>query len=250
MTMVRGILVLVAPCCGAQYAFPNYVSMNFSAFAYWTDGWRESSPMPNDEGLRLCKCGQFVLLNNLVKVDAGESSDLPCLDHVSTALLPDCIEKAVDEEMEIAARIEYWRHLNHEYRERYREHRDAEEAAIKAGWNAANPDNRSWWAKLRRVKPPSYCRPTNSPFTYPPFEPTSEQLENMARLTEVLTYWGDASGGGKYILQLAELYREQGLFEEAESMIRKVADDAVGVTTQLIARLIEDKDTAPMRYRM
>jgi hypothetical protein len=31
--------------------------MNFSAFEYWKDGWRVQSPMPNDEGLRRCKCG-------------------------------------------------------------------------------------------------------------------------------------------------------------------------------------------------
>jgi hypothetical protein len=62
MTRVRGIRVLATPYCGAQYALPNYVSMNFSAFEFWTDGWREHSPMPNDEGLRICQCGQFVLL--------------------------------------------------------------------------------------------------------------------------------------------------------------------------------------------
>lgn len=250
MTIVRGRRVLATPCCGAHFAFPNYSSMNFSAFEYWTDGWRELSPMPNDEGLRLCQCGQLVLLKNMVKVDADEDAGLPYMNRVSTAQLPDCIERAVDEEMEIAARLEYWRHLNHEYRERYRQHRDAEEAAIKAEWEAANPDNRFWWAKLRRVQPPSYRRPANSPFTYPPFEPTGEQLENMACLTEVLIYWGDASGSGKHILQLAELYREQGLFQKAESMIQKVAVDAVDVTSQLIARLIKEKDTAPMRYRM
>lgn len=250
MTISRGVRVLAAPCCGARYAFPNYVSMNFSAFEYWTDGWRELSPMPNDEGLRLCQCGQFVLLKNMVKVDADEGADLPYMNRVSTAQLPDCIERAVDEEMKIAARLEYWRYLNHEYRERYRQHRDAEEANIKVEWEAANPDNRSWWAKLRRVQPPAYRRPANSPFTYPPFEPTAEQLENMAHLTKLLIYWGDASGGGKYILQLAELYREQGLFQKAESMIQKVADDAVDVTSRLIARLIKEKDMAPMRYRM
>lgn len=250
MTIVRGVIAVAAPCCGARYSIPRYASMNFSAFEYWTDGWRELSPMPNDEGLRHCKCGQFVLLKNLVQVDANEGADLSYMNHVSADQLPDCIEKAVDEEMEIAARLEYWRHLNHGYRDRYRQHREAEEAAIKAEWEAANPDKRSWWAKLRRVQPTSYLRPANGPFTYPQFQPTRDQLENMVRLTEVLTYWGDASGGGNYILQLAELYREQGLFHEAESMIQKVADDAVGVTSQLIARLIKERDTAPMRYRM
>ena len=33
-----GTITLVAPCCGARYAYPNYTYMNFSAWAYWTDG--------------------------------------------------------------------------------------------------------------------------------------------------------------------------------------------------------------------
>ena len=75
MTIVRGVQIFASPCCGAQYAFPRYVSMNFSAFEYWTDGWREWSLMPNDEGLRRCKCGQFVVIKDMVPVEKTEASD-------------------------------------------------------------------------------------------------------------------------------------------------------------------------------
>jgi len=51
MTISKGLRVVAAPCCGARYAAPRYVSMNFMAFEYWTDGWRDGSLMPNDEGL-------------------------------------------------------------------------------------------------------------------------------------------------------------------------------------------------------
>jgi hypothetical protein len=100
MTIVRGVRIIAAPCCGAQYAFPRYVSMNFSAFEYWTDGWREWSLMPNDEGLRRCKCGQFVLSkghglsreNRSTQMrDDDEQNDLPHMDHVPDDLLPECI---------------------------------------------------------------------------------------------------------------------------------------------------------------
>ena len=97
-----------------------------------------------------CQCGQFVLLKNLVEVSTADDSTLPSLGHVSTEQLPECIASAASDEVELAARIMVWHHLNHSYRERYRQHRDAEEAATKAKWLAAHPDNRSWWDKLRK----------------------------------------------------------------------------------------------------
>lgn len=132
MTIVRGVRILAAPCCGQSYAFPRYVSMNFMAFEYWTDGWREGSLMPNDEGLRRCKCGKFLLIKHLVEVDTAEFSDLPRMDHVADESLGECIADADSVELEIAARLSLWRYLNHTYREQYRQHRDAEEAATKA----------------------------------------------------------------------------------------------------------------------
>jgi hypothetical protein len=142
-----------------------------------------------------------------------------------------------------------WHHLNHSYRERYRQHRDAEEAATKAKWLAAHPDNRSWWDKLRKRKPPSYIRPANSPFTYPTFEPTPEQQQNMERLSTIL-----ASRDGESLrwnaIPLAELYREQGRYEEAQRAMDAVEKREDDVTVRLISRLIKERDAAPMRYRM
>ena len=251
MTLVRGVRILAAPCCGARYKFPNYVSMNFSAFEYWTDGWRELSPMPNDEGLCRCRCqcGQFVLLKELVEIETAETSELPRIDHVPAELLPECIAQASSEDLELAARLGYWRHLNHPHRERYRQHRDAEEAATKAAWEAANPDRRTWWDKLRGRKAPSYSRPPGSPFTYPAFEPTQEQLQNMKRLSDILLERCAASRR-RYTLDLAELYREQGRFDDAEQVILTIDDRDVDVTSKLIARLIQEKQPAPMRYMM
>lgn len=222
--------------------------MNFSAFEYWTDGWRDGSPMPNDEGLRRCKCGQFVLLKDMVEIATADTSDLPHLDHVPDDLLTECITNAGNEDVEVAARLGYWRHLNHSYRERYRQHRDAEEAATRAGWEAANPDRRTWWDKLRGREAPNYSRPPGSPFTYPAFEPTEEQFENMKRLSAILMEW--IKGSRKvHVLELADLYREQGRFEEAE-LIQTIGEDQHCVTSQLIGRLIKEKQSAPMRYRM
>lgn len=220
--------------------------MNFSAFEYWTDGWREHSPMPNDEGLRRCKCGQFVLLNDMVAIETADTSDFPYLGHVPNEILPDCIAQAANENVEVAARLEYWRHLNHPYRERYRQHRDAEEATTKATWETANPDRRTWWDKLRGRKAPIYSRLSGSPFTYPVFEATVEQLQNMERLSAILS----ARGVVGHTMELAELYREQGRFNEAGQLISSLDDNEVGVTSNLITKLIKEKQSAPMRYRM
>jgi hypothetical protein len=257
MTIVRGVRIMAAPCCGAHYAFPNYVSMNFSAFEYWTDGWREWSLMPNDEGLRRCKCGRFVLIKDMVSIerlaapsaDYDESNELPLMDHVPDDLLPECISKASSEDMEVAARLGYWRHLNHEYRDRYRQHRDAEEAATKTAWVVANPDRRTWCDKFLRRKPPEYRRPQNSPFTYPAFDPTDVQLQNMQRLSKVLFDRWETSRKG-YVIDLVDLFREQGRFDEAELVISSMDIKKDDVTGQLISKMIKERQSAPMRYRM
>ncbi len=107
MTIIRGVRIVAAPCCGMRYAAPQYLSMNFMAFGYWTDGWRDGSLMPNDEGLRHCQCGRFVLMRDLVQIATAAISDLPHIEYVPDILLPECIAKADSEEVEVAARLEY-----------------------------------------------------------------------------------------------------------------------------------------------
>ena len=250
MTIISGVRILAAPCCGARYAAPRYRSMNFMAFEYWTDGWREGSLMPNDEGLRRCMCGQFILLKELVEIETAETSDLPRIDRVPEEQLAACIAAADREELEVAARIECWHYLNHPYRQRYRNHRDAEEEATKATWEAANPDRRTWWDKLRRRKAPEYHRPPNSPFTYPAFEPTDEQLQNMTLLSDILHVWSLESRPRQNPLALAELLREQRRFDEALAIILALDNADDDVTSKLIAKLSGEKQSAPMRYRL
>lgn len=231
--------------------------MNFSAFEYWTDSWREYSLVPNDEGLRRYKCGKFVLIKDMVLIersaaasaDEDESNDLPYMEYVPDKLLPECISKASSDDMEVAARLGYWRCLNHEYRQRYRQHRDAEEAAIQLAWEQANPDRRIWWDKFLHRKPPRYRRPPNSPFTYPTFEPTDEQLQNMQRLSKILFDRWETSRKG-YAIDLVDLYREQSRFSEAKLVISSMEIETDNVTGQLISKLIKERQPAPMRYRM
>ncbi len=251
MTRSIGAITLVAPCCGARYAYPNYTSMNFSAWAYWTDGWRDHSLMPNDEGLRRCTCGQFYLLAEMQAIKEGaaaDNEDLPFTMTVPDERLPECFTSMVRAPVEVAARLGYWRYLNHDYRNAYIEHRDAEETATQAAWIANNPDRRTWWDHLLRRPAPAYSRPEGSPFTYPPYEPTPEQLANMKRLCELSQPSGPAPSRNP--LELAELYREQGRFDESRAVLQSVAPKDLGVTGRLIARLIGEDERAPMRYRI
>ncbi len=249
MTMISGVRIMAAPCCGARFSAPRYLTMNFMAFAYWTDGWRENSLMPNGEGLRQCSCGKFLLLKDLFEIDTAESSDLPSISRVSSELLPACIAEADSEELEVAARLEYWRDLNHAYRERYRTHRDAEEADNQATWEAANPDLRTWWDKLRGRKAPVYIRTETMRFTVPEFEPSSEQMQNMDRLCAIFCNQ-HGSSHSRSDITLAELYREQERFSEAQEVISKAPKHDEGITSKLIAELIKGKKSALMRYRI
>ena len=247
--MIRGVRIMAAPCCGARFSAPRYLSMNFMAFAYWTDGWREHSLMPNGEGLRQCKCGKFTLFKELVEIDTAENSDLPYINRVPSELLPACIATADNEELEVAARLEYWRELNHPYRERYRIHRDAEEADNKAMWEAQNPDTRTWWDKLRGREAPTYIRTESMRFTVPEFQPSDEQMQNMDQLCDMLLGWFNASHKW-YNINLAELYREQKRFTEAEKIILTVNEQDAGVTSKIIFKLIQEKKPALIRYKM
>ena len=71
----------------------------------------------------------------------------------------------------------------------------------------------------------------------------------MERLSAILLEW--IKGSHTWCtLDLAELYREQGRFEEAEAVIQTLDEDQRDVASQLITRLIKEKQPAPMRHRM
>jgi hypothetical protein len=74
---------------------------------------------------------------------------------------------------------------------------------------------------------PSYSRPPGSPFTYPAFEASEEQLQNMQSLSEILREWVAASRQG-YTMELAELYREQARFDESLQVIQTLDEQEVG----------------------
>ena len=246
MTIISGVRLMRAPCCGRIFSFPNYRSMNFSAFEYWTDGWSDGALMPVGEGVRICTCGSLFLNRACTLVEVTEASDIAYADWAG----PDDFRKQIidggDHDLMLAVRLDLWRHLNHPYRHEYRTHRDNEEAAIEAEWQEANPDCRTWWDKLLRKKPPAYRRPQDRPITFPPFCATAEQLENMAALTGLLSTLPESQRNN---LLLAELFREQGRMEEAKGAmsLAKPDDDP---TRQLVLRTsLGQCQNMPIRFR-
>lgn len=246
MTSIAGYTIRGAVCCGARYKTPRYASINLMASAFWTDGYREQSLMPNDHGLRRCQCGRFLLQRELVAMEEVDRTDLPLPARVLPQDLPLAIAQADQPDLERAARLDQWLHLNHAYRDLYRAHREAEEAATQAAWEAAHPEKPlfgGWWRKKGRRTP--YRPAPDRPITFPVFVASPAQRENMLALLDLL----DASDLA-WAFERVELHRELGQFDEAAQALQLApAKDAPNLH-QLSAQLIEERHTAPVRYRL
>ena len=155
--------------------------------------------------------------------------------------------------VELAARRDYWRHLNDQYRTVYRAHRDAEEAESDTRWleewRATLTPLQRLMQRLNKTQPPPLPATFNRPFTIPPYTPTTEQLDNMKRLLTLILA-GHADDAWIDWLEVAELHREQGSFQEAQDALGRNTDDHSSVTAKVLAEQITERVSAPIRYRM
>jgi hypothetical protein len=256
MTRITGFTLIASPCCRTLYSTPQYGSINLSAMGYWTDGAKEHGLMPSGGGLRKCKCGEFYLMREATPLGLVAQPETPHTEFVDAADLADATQsprKAV----ELVARRQYWMHLNDPYREFYRAHRQAEDQAAQeqwdANWHADNPDQRSAWIKvtdrLLRKKPEAPPPMDTRPFSAPPYKPSGLQVQNMERLLELILEKTHEPYGPD-MLEVAELYRELGRFEEASDALNQCPADDIGVPEKLIGSLIRQSQRAPIRYRI
>lgn len=212
--------------------------------------------MPSGGGLRKCKCGQFYLLRETIKLGLDAEADTPQTEFVDAADLADATQSQ-SPTVELVARREYWKHLNDPYRELYRAHRQSEEKAAQekwdADWHAANPDKRPVLRKfLDRVlrKKPAVPPPMDTrPFSSPPYQPSELQVRNMELLLELILQKLHEPYGPD-MLEVSELYRELGRFEEAADALKQCPVDDIGVPEKLMKQLIGEGQRAPIRYRM
>ena len=204
--------------------------------------------MLSGHGLRQCKCGNFYLLKELVTISETESDDAPAPKQVEPDELPTAIAAARTADIELAARLDYWHHLNHTYREHYKAHREAEDAAHQVAWETDNPDQRTLWQRFRKAKRrPEYTPAPDRVITYPPFMPTLEQRANMESLLHLLA---SDEHRDRYGFETAELLRELGQFEEAENALHAIKIEDEGFAGRLLSDLIRAKQTAVVRYRL
>jgi tetratricopeptide (TPR) repeat protein len=148
-------------------------------------------------------------------------------------------------------------HLNDPYRDLYRAHRQAEEQAAQrkwdADWHAANPDQRSAWQIAAdwalRKKPVAPPPMDTRPFSAPPYQPSELQVQNMERLLELILEKTHEPYGPD-MLEVAELHRELGRFDEAADALKQCPADDIGVSEKLMERLINEGQRAPIRYRL
>lgn len=256
MTRITGFTLIASPCCRTLYSTPQYGSLNLSAMGYWTDGAKEYGLMPSGGGLRKCKCGQFYLLREATSLCLEAGPETPHTEFVDAADLADATQsprKAV----ELVVRRQFWMHLNDPYRELYRAHRQAEDQTAQekwdADWHAANPDQRSVWRKLvdrlLRKKPAAPPPMETRPFSAPPYQPSELQDQNMERLLELILEKLHEPYGPD-MLEVAELFRELGRFEEALDALKQCPADDIGVPEKLMEQLINERIRAPIRYRI
>lgn len=256
MTSIRNYFLIETPCCRTLYAAPEYSSINLSAREYWSDGYREAALFNDDDGLRKCKCGHFYLLREATSLGLEAGPETPHTEFVDAADLADATQsprKAV----ELIARRQYWMHLNDPYRELYRAHRQAEGQAEQekwdADWHAANPDQRSPWRKfvdrLLGKKPAAPPPMDTRPFSAPPYQPSELQVKNMERLLELILEKLHEPYGPD-MLEVAELYRELGRFQEASAALSLCPSDDIGVPDKLMENLISECQRAPIRYKL
>ncbi len=247
MTRFAGYDICTTACCGMQYSIRRYASINYSSSEYWTDGYREKSLMPNDRGLRRCQCGEYFIQREMIVVGHVATTDVPSTPMVDPKDLPQAIAGARNSSIELVARLDYWQHLNHPYRERYRAHREAEEAATKAVWEASNPDLRHPLQKALTVsRIPKYTPQADRPVTFPPFEPSDTQRENMAAALNLISAAKDPE---RHALERVELHRELGQFREARQALQAVEGQTYATLHRLTTQLIDSEVTAVVRYR-
>ena len=239
MTRVSGTNIIKAPCCGALMSTPCYSSINFSAWEYWTDGCSDGNLAPAGEGLRRCVCGQFFLISAaeyvrtirspkppapagwesrkdnwwtrllgrktreqvLARCDTRPDAEIhfeqssipPSPGYFKEADLLSLINGGLpDLEVEKVVRRLYWRYLNAPSREIYRKFREAHKDVDAAGDSS----------------------------TFPDFQPSPEQTENMLRLIELLNVSEKPDW-----LEVAELYRELGDMAAARNALSQMTGE-------------------------
>jgi hypothetical protein len=162
--------------------------------------------------------------------------------------LPQAI-RSTSKPIELWARRLYWRHLNQGYRAACR----ARMAAVDQGGNrpGAASGSRSRWTelavralRLKKSEPPSGPA---EPVSFPAYEPSASQIANMERLIELIQE-GIHEVQSPDMVEVAELYRELGLFDQARGAMARSSHGRTRLPMKLITDMTTKEQRAPFRY--
>ncbi|WP_296275247.1 hypothetical protein [Rhodoferax sp.] len=135
----------------------------------------------------------------------------------------------------------------------YRSHQQKVNAEVDAQWRqdyiASLSRFRCLLHKLRPSAPKSDFPKSTRPFTVPPFRPTTEQTENMKALLALFLDGAEAPFKPDG-LEIAELHRELGQYEASAAALDSCDDRHQLVTKKVIAMLVDERSSAPVRFRL
>jgi hypothetical protein len=250
MTSVVGYSLIETPCCGASYTTPQYASINLTAREYWSDGYREAALYVEDGGLRKCRCGVFYLLRDAERPDEGPEPDIPQAQRLEPEDLPQAIQ-STSKPIELWARRLYWRHLNQGYRAAYLACMEAvDQGGSRPG---AGSGSRSRWTELvgrvLRLRKSVHPSALAEPVSFPAYEASATQIANAERLIELIAE-GIHEVQTPDMVEVAELYRELGLFDQARGAMTRSSHGRTHLPTKLISDMISKEQRAPFRYSL
>lgn len=260
MTSYAGHRIIKAPCCGLHLTTPKLASINYSAKEYWTDGRHVGSLAPQHEGLHRCVCGGYFVLWKATEV----------------GVLPKKKPRAPENwaAVEGGPQPDGTYQIGRENYLKYYDIRpaaaiDEEEAQIPpAAQRVADSElpgilNSGADSEVELVTRRLFWRALNDPYreTYrdhlgrnlggvPAFVPDALQVENMTALVALLERQTSPDW-----LEVAELYRELGSFDNASVCAAKATPDSPNLEHEyagivvLMKSLVAQKVTAPVRFR-
>jgi hypothetical protein len=188
-----------------------------------------------------------------VKLDIEAGPEITEAEDVNPKELPMVIHNASSSRLEVMARRNFWRHLNDAYRVEYREHQDKKKATERKLWRQVSYRSLQILQRavriLRRSEPRWITDKLERPFTVPPYSPTTEQIDNMQQLL-ILIQSGAEEPFEADGTEIVELYRELGQFEKAKEALSLCTEDYQATRKMVIVEQVEQRVSAPMRYRI
>ena len=185
-------------------------------------------------------------MHNVIETGLKDREKVPAMIHVPSEDMEKVLKQDMDADVEIVVRRSYWRQLNHSYRDAYRSHRkteDGEAARVQQAMPKVKPTAIQKFKAFFVAPPlPPPPRRLSEPFTVPPYQATERQCRNMERLL-VLQLDHEYPNW----VEVAELYREMGQFDEAAKAISRSRKEETK-TSKLIRNLIAERETCPMRH--